>query len=329
MRKKSVDLYLGLFVLAGLAAIGFMILYFGGMSTRNRYKVTVFFDDVTGLIEEAPVRYRGVECGTVRRIAIDISRDTPDVKVKVVLSLDDDIVLRTGDEVRVKPVSFLGEMVVEIVPGPTDKPEWPRDGTAELVGTESIGILDPVAELVGPLPEVMENLKRLTAEDGPLTQTLDGLSYAVNESLPDVITDLRAAVGTITRETESLLKENREQIGQLIASISQTAKSSSGLMENLKRLTGEKGSLTETVEGARAAIDDFRRVAHALYPTVKKLKEGQGGLGGFIHDPTWYENFNKLLLALRKSKFLHLDEEYQKEQRLAKGKTRGPTVWVR
>lgn len=329
MRKKSVDLYLGLFVLGGLAAIGFMILYFGGMSTRNRYKVTVLFDDVTGLIEEAPVRYRGVECGTVRRIAIDAGRDTPGVKVKVVLSLDDDIVLRTGDEVRVKPVSFLGEMVVEIVPGPTDKTEWPRDGTAQLVGTESIGILDPVAELVGPLPEVMENLKRLTDEEGPLTQVLDGMSYAVNESLPEVITELRAAVKTVTRETESLLKENREQIGELIASINQTARSSSGFMENLKRLTGEKGSITETVEGARGAIDDFRRVAHALYPIVNKLKEGRGGLGKLITDPSWYENLNKVLIGIRKYGVVHSERLWEEEEKLAKRKPREPMVWAR
>ncbi len=329
MRKKGVDLYLGLFVLAGLAAIGFMILYFGGMSTRNRYKITVLFDDVTGLIEEAPVRYRGVECGTVRRIAIDVSRDTSDVKVKVVLSLNDDIILRTGDEVRVKPVSFLGEMAVEIVPGPPDKPEWPRDGTAELVGMESIGILDPVAELVGPLPEVMENLKRLTDKGASLTQVLDGLSYAVNESLPQVITDLRIAVATVTRETESLLKENREQIGELIASISQTAKSSSDLMDNLKRLTGEKGSITQTVEGARGAIDDLRRVAHAVYPIVEKLSAGKGGLGKLITDPSWYESLNKVLIGIRKYGVVHSERLWEEEEKLAKRRPREPMVWTR
>jgi len=331
MKRKAIDFYLGLFVLAGLVAIGFMILYFGGMSTRNRYKITVLFDDVAGLIEEAPVRYKGVECGSVRRIAVGTRRGAPDIKVEVVLSLDDNIILRADDEVKVTPVSFLGEMAVQIVPGPLDAPELPKDGTAKVVGANPIGILDPFAKLLGPFPEVMENIRILTDKQGALTETVEGLSRAVNQTLPDVANDIRVAVRTVSTSTESLLAENREQISGLIASMEGTLQSSSGFIENLNRLTAEKGLLTGVVKDLKAAVDDYRRVAHALHPVIQNIRTGEGGLGKFITDRTWYDNFNKLLMGMTNPEYspLHHGEFFEKQAEREKRSRREPMVSVR
>ncbi len=328
MKRKIIDLYIGLFVMAGLVAIASMILAFSGRASRNRYRVAVTFDNVAGLIEEAPVRYKGVECGSVGRIAIVQRRERSDIAVRVDLLIDKDITLRGGDVVRVTPVSFLGEMAVQIVPGPIDEKELPKDGSAEMMGTSPIGLLDPLARLIGPLPEVMENIKRLTDKEGPLTKTAEGLSQAVNQTLPDVANDIRVSVRTVASSTENLLSENREQIRGLIAGIEATLESSSGFIENLNRLTGEEGAVTATVEDLRGAVDDFRRVTRALHPIMANVRHGQGGLGKLVNDESWYENFNKLLLAMRQYG-IHFEKGYDEEQKRARLGPAEPTAWVR
>ena len=328
MRRKTTDVYIGLFVLVALVAIAAMILAFSGRTGRNRYKVSAFFDNVAGLIEEAPVRYKGVECGVVTRIAIARRPDRSDIAVRVELMVDKEITLRAGDEVKITPISFFGEMAVQIVPGPLDAPPLEKDGSAQMVGTGAAGLLDPLAELIGPVPEVMENVKRLTAEGGPLSKTVEGLEQVVNQTLPDVANDIRVSVRTVASSTDTLLTENREQIGGLVKSVEETIQSSSGFIGNLNRLTSENGLVTEAVEDLRGAVEDFRRVTLALHPIVVNVRHGQGGLGKLVNDESWYENFNKLLLAMRQYG-IHFEKGYEEEQKRAKRTPDEPTVWVR
>lgn len=328
MRRKTTDLYIGLFVLAAFAAIAAMILAFSGRTGRNRYKISVLFDNVAGLIEEAPVRYKGVECGSVTRIAIAKRPDRAEIGVRVELTVDKEITLRAADEVRITPISFFGEMAVQIVPGPLDALPLDKDGSAQMVGTSAAGLLDPLAKLIGPLPEVMENVKRLTDEGGALTKTVEGLNQVANQTLPDLANDIRVSVRTVATSTETLLTENREQIGGLIASLEDTIQSSSGFIGNLNRLTSEDGLVTEAVEDLRGAVEDFRRVTRALHPIVVNVRHGQGGLGKLVNDESWYENFNKLLLAMRQHG-IHFEKGYEEEQKRAKFTPDEPTVWVR
>jgi len=330
MRHKAFDFYIGLFVVGGLAVIGYMILTFGGMSTRNRYEVFVVFDDVGGLVKEAPVRYAGVECGVVGRIIPwgEPVEDRPDIRrdrVKVVLSLDGTTTLREKDEIRIVPVSLLGEMAVQIVPGPLEARKVPKVGAPVREGVNATGLLELVGELFGPVPQVMENLRRLTGEGGPLTQTISGINRVVNESLPAVVANVR----DVAVEAEKFLAENREKVSALVQSANQTVKLSSEMVENLKRLTDEGGPLTETMEELRGAVDDVRGVAQAIQPVMANLGAGKGGLAKLINDPSWYENFNKLLLALRKYGLVHADEAYKEEQSQAKRSPREPMVWSR
>jgi ABC-type transporter Mla subunit MlaD len=334
MKGKGADFYIGLFVLAGLCAIGYMILRFGGMATRSRYEITVLFDSVEGLIDEAPVYYAGVKCGTVGKI-IGYGRpleDKPDVrkdKVKVILSLDEDTTLRAADEVKVTAVSLLGEKAVQIVPGPLDKPSLPKDGSVIIVGANPTGLLEPITEIVGPVAEVMENIGRYTGEEGVLTETIEGLNVLVKETLPSVVVDVRSSVTTLSQEVESLLKENRGYISELIESVNETVKSSSDLVNNLKQLTSEEGPITQTVKELTGAVDGFRRITHVLYPVVESVRAGKGGLGKFINDPTWYDNFSKLLIAMRKYPITRWNEAYEEEQRSDRRSRQEATVWRR
>jgi len=326
MKRRFLELYLGLFVLAGLAVAAYMILRFGGMATQERYQVIVLFDRVETLIREAPVYHAGVECGKVTRIIPmgGLVEDKPNIpldKVKVILSVNQDTTIRSEDTISVETVSLLGEKAIEIVPGRFGAQPLPKDGSAVVVGKNPEGLLAPLRELLGPLadretqeyianilrsfsdsvPPLMANLTQLTGEELqlPLKDALENLSRAANE-FPKVLDDFGRAVGTFTRageEVEKLIAENRDQIGGLIANTNETLKS-------------------------------FNRVADGLYPIVADIREGRGGVGKLISDSGWYTNFSKLLLALRTHGVVNVQDAFKEEQEQAKRKPPEPLVRV-
>ena len=66
------DLVVGLFVLAGLAAIAYLSLQVGGLSYKGPggLELVASFDAVGGLSERAPVRIAGVKVGQVESIVL-------------------------------------------------------------------------------------------------------------------------------------------------------------------------------------------------------------------------------------------------------------------
>jgi len=323
MKRKMLDVYLGLFVLAGLAVAGYMIIKFGGSATRSRYDVYVLFDRVEALIDDAPVYYAGVECGKVRQLIpwgekVEGKPNIPRGKVKVVLSVDRRSTIRSQDEIKVVAISLLGEKSIEISPGPFDAARLPKNGLAVVEGTNPEGLFGPLRELLGPLAEeetqqeirdifrsfsdLLYNLNQLTGEELqlPLGETARSLSLAVDD-LRSVLVDFRTGVRTITgagQQAQRLLTENREQI------------------------TGLIGSLDETIRSLDRVVDD-------IYPIVADIKAGRGGLGKLINDPSWYTNFSKILVGLRTHGVLHLEDALKDEEKGMKQKPPEPYVWVR
>ena len=73
-QKRGIDIIVGLFVLAGLAALVFLALRVGNLSTASvsdPYQLYAEFDNVGGLKKKAPVTLAGVNIGRVTSIDID------------------------------------------------------------------------------------------------------------------------------------------------------------------------------------------------------------------------------------------------------------------
>ena len=67
------DLLVGLFVLAGLGALGYLTFQIGGLSWKRQGGLTVYaaFDDVGGLKQRSPVSISGVKVGEVSGVELD------------------------------------------------------------------------------------------------------------------------------------------------------------------------------------------------------------------------------------------------------------------
>jgi len=74
MSRKAVEMWVGVFVLAGLLALAMLAFKVGNLGSSNAgetYRVIARFDNIGGLNVKAPVTMAGVRVGRVARISVD------------------------------------------------------------------------------------------------------------------------------------------------------------------------------------------------------------------------------------------------------------------
>lgn len=116
MQKKSLDLWVGLFVVAGAAAILFLALKVGNMSSLSfaaTYPVLARFDNIGGLKPRAPVKSAGVVVGRVE----DIRFDDKTFQASVTLQMQSGYKFPKDSSAKILTSGLLGEQYIGIEPG--------------------------------------------------------------------------------------------------------------------------------------------------------------------------------------------------------------------
>jgi phospholipid/cholesterol/gamma-HCH transport system substrate-binding protein len=136
------DLLVGLFVLAGLAAVAYLSVTLGGASlpTGGGFQVTAAFDEIGGLKPRAPVVIGGVKVGQIRSIGLG-----PDLRPRVALDLQADVKLPTDTSAEILTSGVLGDQYIALQPGAEET--YLKDGE-EIQYTQSAVILE---QLIGKL----------------------------------------------------------------------------------------------------------------------------------------------------------------------------------
>ncbi|NHZ33141.1 MULTISPECIES: outer membrane lipid asymmetry maintenance protein MlaD [Massilia] len=119
MHRKSIDVWVGLFVLLGLAALLFLALKAGNMSTLSfgkTYLVQAKFDNIGGLKPQAPVKSAGVVVGRVG----DIKFDDKTYQALVTLELETGYNFPKDSSLKILTAGLLGEQYIGIQAGNDD-----------------------------------------------------------------------------------------------------------------------------------------------------------------------------------------------------------------
>jgi phospholipid/cholesterol/gamma-HCH transport system substrate-binding protein len=116
MHRKIIDIWVGLFVLLGAAAVLFLALQAGNMSSLSfseTYAVTGKFDNIGGLKPQAPVKSAGVVVGRVGGITFDDKT----YQAMVRLDLDPNYKFPKDSSLKILTAGLLGEQYIGIEPG--------------------------------------------------------------------------------------------------------------------------------------------------------------------------------------------------------------------
>jgi phospholipid/cholesterol/gamma-HCH transport system substrate-binding protein len=136
MRKSSIELIVGVFVLIGLICVSYLTIKLGKMEWlgENHYLLNARFDSVSGLRAGADIEMAGVKIGQVDSISLD----TEDMQALVQLKVQNGIELYDDVIVSVKTAGLIGDKYVNITPGGSGEILKPEDTIIETVSVLDI-----------------------------------------------------------------------------------------------------------------------------------------------------------------------------------------------
>ena len=142
MERTTVDLWVGMFVVAGIAALVMLAMKVGNLGTYNMsetYQVHAYFSNIGGLKPKASIKSAGVLVGRVT----DITLDTERYEAKVVMDLDKRYQFPKDTFANIMTSGLLGEQYIGLLPGGDE--QMLKNGE-QLKKTQSAVVLE---ELIG------------------------------------------------------------------------------------------------------------------------------------------------------------------------------------
>jgi len=296
MSQKISPTLIGAFVIGALAVLIIAVIAFGsGRLFRQTRDFVLYFDSsVNGLRIAAPVKFKGVEIGSVKDIRLQLEKGAQVNKIPVIVEIDlEKLTSRGASGVVAKDVTSFHEAVIKMglrgqllteslvtgllyvgldffpntpirlvqqTGGHYQYPEIPTTPTT-LEQAQ-----DAVTRIINKLEEI--DFKGVTKS---LTETVDGVNQLVNS--PDLKASLRALQQTMPKVDEALLS---------VRKLTTTMDSS------VAALTG---NLEQTSDAAREAM---QQAAIAIKQTDGALKAAEAAMinvnGVMDQDsPTFYE----------------------------------------
>jgi phospholipid/cholesterol/gamma-HCH transport system substrate-binding protein len=116
MQRSKIDVWVGMFVLLGAAAILFLALKAGNLlslSFAPTYTVVARFDNIGGLKAQAAVKSAGVVIGRVRSITFDPKT----FQAQVEMSLNKDVAFPKDSSAKILTAGLLGEQYIGLEAG--------------------------------------------------------------------------------------------------------------------------------------------------------------------------------------------------------------------
>jgi len=121
MRERTIEILVGLFLIAGLASLTFLGLKVSGLSlsaAQNTYTIYADFNDVGGLQDRAQVSIGGVTIGRVSDITLDKKTYQAKVAMEIYQSVDN---IPKDSAAVIRTAGLLGEKYVDVSIGADSK----------------------------------------------------------------------------------------------------------------------------------------------------------------------------------------------------------------
>ncbi|GAC1540035.1 MAG: hypothetical protein NVS3B16_01720 [Vulcanimicrobiaceae bacterium] len=279
----------GLFTIAGLAAI-FAIFYFlADFGTRSSgYKIGVHFRSASGLRSSAGVFLSGVPIGAVDKISL-----LPDYTTEVVLAIKQGYEIPAGSRFLIQ-APLTGEPTILIDP-PKDVAQSVATLPHDIVpldrqprGTNPASIADLLAQgqgevrrlddilaqvqrsepqLIAELKATITNANELTTNANRSLSTLTNKVQDLTDSLQKNLTVASNNVVDLTGSLDAVVKRDSGQVDGLLAQLNRTSKSFGETVDSLREVATNpkvKNNLINTTRDFAATAKSFAELTNDL-----------------------------------------------------------------
>ena len=125
MKKTTIDTCVGIFVLIGIACVGYLTIKLGKMEWigQDHYSIFANFESTTGLRKGGQIEMAGVQIGHIADISLDIEKQVAAVEMKI----QNEVVLTDDVIASVKTAGLIGDKYIKLSPGGSDEILKPGD----------------------------------------------------------------------------------------------------------------------------------------------------------------------------------------------------------
>ena len=277
----------GLFVLIGLALIGYMIIQFGrfGVGLKNTYPLIVELPNASGLLNNSKVLMSGAQIGSVTQEP-RVLEHARGVAVRVAINAEQKIY--RNYKIVVGSSGLLGDRYIDVLPAATD------EGGSYAAGEIVHGTRAP-----GGMEELTEKGSRLVDDLRKAVANLDGTITRVNQDLlkPELFQNLQVSVANLNATTKNFQAAS-EKLGGVIDDAHGVVGKASGAMDGAKDTLATADKAAEDV---RKAFGDARKVLGSVNKATDEAVHGKGLIATLISNPELSNNLTSLISNLRRS----------------------------
>lgn len=283
MEAKVNYILVGIFVLLlGLGLIGGVLWFGSGKQFGKQYETYLVYVDesVSGLNLNAPVKYWGVDVGSVEKIAID--PDNPE-RVRLTLGLERGTPVKEDTVAVLRTQGLTGIAYVDLLGGRRDSPRLAARGEERYPVIGSAPSL--MARIDYVLPRLLANLERISesldavldAENRQLIKEGLADTAAVARSLAEQTGIIEAGIRDAALTMEHAASASRE-LPRLLVRLEQGAtameKMALGADQALSEGRDRLGRFAdETLPELTALVEEMRRIAGSLRRTAREIEQ--------------------------------------------------------
>ena len=295
-RNRS-SLIVGTFALAALVALGLAILSLSSQEGvfRGRYRLVGYYDNVQGLIPNAPVWLAGTRVGRVESVNFGMRPDgKPAVKVMLQVDLDVQERIRADSRASIGTIGLLGDRYVEIALG--------SPGEARLEDGAEISVANPanLARAIDTGTEALDNIAQLAKNLNTVVVGFQGdkgskgLVSSV-ESVSDILGQIQHGNGLL----HSLIYDEHQGGG--MSSLNHSLATFESILSEVETGNGLLHSLVYEPLTEQDVVLEALDAGARLNSILAKIDTGEGTLGLLLNDPTVYEDLKRLLGGAQRS----------------------------
>lgn len=234
METESHYFRVGLYIIGLALGLAFFAMWLvsSGIDNSRDYRV-YFSESVSGLTIGSPVKYRGVNVGTVTDIAINKKMPS---QIRVDVELDGDTPVKVGTLASLKLQGITGTVYIELSGGEPGAPDLAdaSESSIPVIPSEASSI----QAIMSQLPQILDKLSNFATKlDGIAT---DENVQAFNETLKN-LSSLTGNLNLLTTDTRGVLNDTR---GNIVESTEQL----SGAMNDVRRSSRSVRKVTDRVE---------------------------------------------------------------------------------
>jgi phospholipid/cholesterol/gamma-HCH transport system substrate-binding protein len=284
MERDRADLAVGLTVLAALALLVASSMRIGACALLEPAgtRLVARFDDAAGVEPRTEILIAGVRVGEVEQVSLEQGRARMLLRVEA-----DGVAVPADSTVAIRSRGLLGERVVEIVRGESDRALGDGDVITRSVEAPNLDVLiDDLSAVAGDIKAVTRSVRYV----------LGGAEG--EEAVAAVVEDVRA----VARGLRALLDENSDRFARTLANFDTMAEDLSSfssqvadLAENNEQTVGEMlQSFATTSQRLSEAVEDLAAVS-------ARVEEGEGTLGRLLADEGLYTKVEDSVTELQRT----------------------------